>query len=152
MLDLSIARVKLEPLAESLVERTPIETWPLLAGWISFGSSCAASTFCQKMVGISTGTRPPLPTALGMATVCAASMISHQAAIAIHLEMERWKNSRRHLKPSPSLWQRLSPEIRDKFDVPREFQSFLHSVKDNWKGDSIDLGGLVQTPKHKLRM
>ncbi len=55
------------------------------AGCFAFGSSLAVSTLAQwKILGVSTGTIRPIPTVLGMVTVCAASLASHRASIMVH--------------------------------------------------------------------
>ena len=57
----------------------------IVAGCFAFGSSLAVSTLAQgKLLGVSTGTVRPIPTVLGVATVCAASLISHGTSIMVH--------------------------------------------------------------------
>lgn len=68
----------------SLVKDHNVELSAMLAGAAAFGSSLAVSTFLQQqLLRISTGTPAPLPSIIGMATVCAASVISHQAALGV---------------------------------------------------------------------
>lgn len=53
---------------------------PVAAGVVTFGTTCAASCASQLVCGISTGTLPPIPTAVGVCTVAMASLASHWAA------------------------------------------------------------------------
>lgn len=55
------------------------------AGCFAFGSSLAVLTFAQlKVLGVSTGSMRPIPTVLGMASVCLASLASHHTSITVH--------------------------------------------------------------------
>jgi hypothetical protein len=55
----------------------------ILAGVMAFGTTLCASTWTQqRLLGISTGTLPPIPSLVGFVTVCVASTAAHRAAIA----------------------------------------------------------------------
>jgi hypothetical protein len=57
----------------------------ILAGVVAFGTTLCASTLTQqRLLGISTGTIPPIPSLVGFVTVCVASTAAHRAAIATH--------------------------------------------------------------------
>lgn len=70
----------------SFVEQMiPPQVWSVCAGAASFGITLAFSTTAQQRIfGISTGTTPPIPTLVGVASVCAASTVAHQVALATH--------------------------------------------------------------------
>jgi hypothetical protein len=54
----------------------------VFAGAVAFGSTLALSTLTQwRILLISTGTPSPTPSLVGIASVCAASWASHQAAL-----------------------------------------------------------------------
>jgi hypothetical protein len=75
----------LPEIVQTVVDQAPQETWPVLAGVCAFGSTLAASTFVQwRILGISTGSPRPLPTAAGFVSVCAASLASHHVSMAAH--------------------------------------------------------------------
>lgn len=61
------------------------EALSVFAGAVSFGSTLALSTTLQqKLLGISTGTPAPVPSLVGVASVCLASTTAHQVALATH--------------------------------------------------------------------
>jgi len=64
----------------SLCDCIPDVVAPVVGGCVAFGTTLAASTAVQKAIGISTGTQV-VPSLLGFATVCAASLVTEQAAI-----------------------------------------------------------------------
>lgn len=72
-----------EFLLGDLCNRIPDVVFPMVGGCVAFGSTLAASTAVQKAIGVSTGTAV-VPSVLGFATVCAASLVSEQAAILTH--------------------------------------------------------------------
>ena len=123
------------PMTDSL----PQETLPILAGAASFGATLALSTATQlSLLGVSTGSRPPIPTCLGMATVCVASLVGHQAAISTHASLYNNSNS------SKSLLQYL----------PLQLQTRLVQSSQRWvpRQEEWNLGGILQLPMHKVRM
>ena len=63
-------------------------TFPVIGGCVVFGTTLAVSTAAQKLIGVSTGTTI-VPTCLGIATVCGASLVSEQAAISIYERLKR---------------------------------------------------------------
>jgi hypothetical protein len=82
----------LPEIVHTAVDQAPQETWSVLAGVFAFASTLAASTFVQwRILGISTGSPRPLPTA-GFVTVCAASLASHHVSIAAHEYFQNGKN------------------------------------------------------------
>ena len=60
--------------------RIPDAIFPVIGGCVAFGSTLALSTAAQKVIGVSTATKI-VPSLLGAATVCAASLISERTAI-----------------------------------------------------------------------
>ena len=54
--------------------------FPVIGGCVAFGTTLAVSTAVQKVIGVSTATNVT-PSLLGFGTVCAASLISEQAAV-----------------------------------------------------------------------
>ncbi|KAL7558779.1 hypothetical protein ACA910_011876 [Epithemia clementina (nom. ined.)] len=63
----------------------PSSTWSIVAGTLAFGSTLALSTLTQqRILRISTGTLAPIPSLVGFATVCVASLAAHKAAIAAY--------------------------------------------------------------------
>jgi hypothetical protein len=66
-----------------LGRKLPSDAWSILAGAVSFGTTLALSTTVQKHVlGLSTGSPAPLPSLVGLASVCLASTTAHQVALA----------------------------------------------------------------------
>jgi len=63
--------------------RTTDTLCPVIGGYVAFGATLALSTLAQKAIGVSTAT-PVLPSLLGFATVCAASLVSEKTAIFAH--------------------------------------------------------------------
>ena len=123
----------------------PEETLPVLAGCFAFGSTLALSTFGQKLIGISTGTKF-LPSFLGIATVCVASLASQEAAICNHEWVQTRiynnhvsKTNNRYLRPSPTKWATLSSSSSTPSLFHRRQQPYYN------------LGGLL-IPMHNLRV
>mmetsp|Transcript_11985 Transcript_11985/g.28429 ORF Transcript_11985/g.28429 Transcript_11985/m.28429 type:complete len:361 (+) Transcript_11985:149-1231(+) len=67
--------------------RTADTAFPVIGGCVAFGTTLALSTAVQKVIGVSTATNL-IPSLLGFGTVCAASLISEQAAILTY-EMKK---------------------------------------------------------------
>ena len=66
---------------KDVLQKTPPETWSILAGTVAFGSALALSTWTQQRIfRISTGSVAPIPSMVGFATVCVASLAAHKAA------------------------------------------------------------------------
>jgi len=65
---------------EKLCSNIPDSVFPVIGGCIAFGTTLAVSTAAQKVIGVSTGTKI-VPSFLGFASVCGASLVSEQAAI-----------------------------------------------------------------------
>lgn len=134
------------PRADSLREEAPEEAWPILAGTASFGLTLAISTWTQlNLLGVSTGSRPPIPSILGIASVCVASLVSHQAAINVHSTLQQWNNSRgNNSNNNNSLLHYLPPNLQSSLKqschqyVPRQ---------EEW-----NVAGMFQLPMHKVRM
>ena len=85
-------------MTESAPTRTELAS--MASGCAAFTVTCGFSTLLQKGLGVSTGTGPPLPTMLGLATVCVASVASQEAAIYSHQHLSNAKVRRR--EPSAS--------------------------------------------------
>jgi hypothetical protein len=117
------------------IRRNEEEIWSAAAGVAAFYSTLFVSTLTQqRILGVTTASAPPLPTALGLASVCLASWASHHAAISM-------KRYRRHGQwPHFSLGQLSSSPI------------------DSWpslipkRQHMLDIAGFVQIPFHSLRM
>jgi hypothetical protein len=119
-------------IVQTVVNQSPQETWSVLAGILAFGSTLAVSTLVQsRVLGISTGSPRPLPTAAGFATVCAASLASHHASIAAH---EYQQNGR--TRTLASYFQ---------LGVARNYAAF------SYREDYLDLN-VVKVPLHTVRM
>jgi len=71
----------------NLCTHIPDAIFPVFGGCVAFGTILAASTAAQKVIGVSTATNI-VPSLLGFATVCAASLVSEQTAILTH-ELKR---------------------------------------------------------------
>lgn len=77
---------------------------PIFSGVLAFYSTLAVSTTLQqRILRISTGSIRPLPTIVGIASVAAASIVSHYTAIDVkerlHLQTNsrlKWRGLRRH--------------------------------------------------------
>jgi hypothetical protein len=61
----------------------PDAVFSVVGGCVAFGTTLAISTAAQKAIGISTATNV-VPSLLGFATVCAASLVSEQTAVLTH--------------------------------------------------------------------
>ena len=147
---------------DALVSETPRETWPIASGVAAFWATLAMATFGQlKVLRISTGTRPPLiPSTLGMMSVCAASLASHQAAIAANRALLDYQ-TRRHRPRPESITTTLS---KMKHQIPDNLQGYVLSSSPERTPDvrpyipresahaHINVAGLVQVPTHTLRM
>jgi len=103
----------------------------IFAGIVTFGSTLAVSTWTQqRWLGISTGTAAPLPTLAGLATVCVASLASHQAALSTQLYLTQGRR--------PTVYKVF--ELRKNADF-------------GFRQDHLDLGGgLIKLPLHTLRI
>ena len=148
--------------ADTLVSRTPRETWPIVSGVAAFGSTLAVATFGQlKLLGVSTGTRPPMiPSTLGVVSVCAASVASHHAAMAAHRSLEDWKRTRhiRSVRNNESILTTLERQLPDNLrqyvpsDASTGSSKSLGPRSRKAMNEQIHLAGLVQIPMHTLRM
>lgn len=83
------ARQRLEAWSHQTLKRlrrtVPPETWAVVAGAASFGATLGVcTTVQQRILGLSTGSPPPLPSLVGVASVCLASTLSHQVALGAH--------------------------------------------------------------------
>lgn len=98
---------------------------PIVAGCVTFGTTLAFSTLAQKVLGISTAKRF-VPTVVGMATVCFASVASQRATIVA----KDWMHN---------------PESRN---AKRLLQIFTapSASKEYW-----EIGG-IHVPKHEARV
>jgi hypothetical protein len=136
------------PGVDKVLAQSPKEVWPIGTGVISFGSVLAVSTWTQLVaLGVSTGTRPPIiPSALGAASVCLASLASHHIAVVVHGKMEQYKR-RRKIPASTSLLDALpdsiQPKINNSFDRSHSYKS---------RHEELDLFGLIQVPMKTVRM
>jgi hypothetical protein len=119
-----------------VIRRNEEELWSAAAGVAAFYSTLFVSTLTQqRILGVTTASAPPLPTALGLASVCLASWASHHAAISM-------KRYRRHGQwPHFSLGQLSSSPIDS-------WPSFTQPKRQ----PSLDIAGIVQIPFHSLRM
>jgi hypothetical protein len=80
------------------------ELIPIYSGILAFYSTLAVSTTLQqKILRISTGSIRPLPTIVGIASVAAASIVSHYAAVNAKERIRsqtitryQWRGLRRH--------------------------------------------------------
>ena len=78
----------LEYALETIQELPRTDVYSILAGTAAFSSILALSTYAlHHVLHISTATMRPVPTLCGMASVCLASITSHQTAIATNQYM-----------------------------------------------------------------
>jgi len=141
----------------AIVSQSPTETWPIFAGVTTFATALALSTATQlKILGISTGTRPPfIPSTLGAASVCLASIASHQAAMAAHGYMQDFRAKRRIR--SRSILEQLPDETRRRCTMDIRIgssssSSSTHLFNDWYRKEHVNIGGVVQIPMHTIRM
>jgi hypothetical protein len=101
-------------------------------GALTFGTVSAVSCWSQwQCMGISTGTAAPIPTLIGVVTVCVASVASHVVVVhAVHYGAA---------VQQPTLYHQQ-----------RRYNAFSLS-KEEQKKDSLFLGP-VQIPMHTIRM
>lgn len=119
-----------------LCNKLPDAVLPMVSGCVAFGSTLAASTAMQKAVGVSTGTSV-VPSLLGFATVCAASLASEQAAILTHqMQQDPRKRNFGYLR------RRLRRSIRDVSG------NIIHSSSNFIEGDRKPL----KLPMHEVRV
>lgn len=144
-----------------------------MAGTLAFGSTLALSTLAQqRILHISTGTPAPIPSLVGFATVCLASVAAHKAATALYsyqyyhppnllsggqpagglaeqLEIFRFQSLERTRQaleqPLPS-WQEVRERTQSLLSLRRKTSS---TYKD--EHDFLDLK-YVQLPMHTLRI
>jgi hypothetical protein len=133
---------------DKVLTQCPQEVWPIGTGIVSFGSVLAVSTWTQLVaLGVSTGTRPRMiPSALGAASVCLASLASHHMAVVVHGEMGQYKR-RRKLPPSTSMLDALPDTLQQRIE-----NSFDRSHSYRSRREELDLFGLVQVPMKTIRM
>ncbi|CAB9526478.1 expressed unknown protein [Seminavis robusta] len=139
------------PGMDVVVSHCPKETWPIAAGVVSFGSTLAVSTWTQlALLGVSTGTRPRIiPSSLGAASVCLASIASHHMAIVAHGQMETYKK-RRRISTVPSIMNHLPDGPRQRLEEASS--GWNQSYKSLSKGECIDFFGFVRVPMHTVRV
>lgn len=145
---------------DTLVFQTPRETWPIASGMAAFWATLAMATFQLKVLRVSTGTRPPMiPSTLGVLSVCAASLASHQAAMIAHSTLLDYQK-RSHKPPPESITTTLT---KMKQQLPDNLKNYaLPSTERSRYGRSsssrvalnehVNLAGLIQVPTHTLRM
>lgn len=99
-----------------------------VAGYVTFGASLALSTLTQLKLGISTGSRPPIPSIAGILSVGLASLASHHVAIQSYIN--------------------LSGDNRERIDRENKMRKFtFNAIKD----DSISFE-YMNVPKHAIRV
>lgn len=116
--------------------RIPDVVVPVVGGCLAFGSTLAASTAAQKLIGMSTATAI-LPSVFGFATVCAASLVSEQTAILAH-----------ELQSNPR--KRNFGYVKKKFQ--KQVSRTLHGVNDSSSQVSQQLRGRQNVPDFRLPM
>jgi hypothetical protein len=127
----------LPEIVQTVVDQSPRETWPIIAGVTAFGSTLALSTLAQwRILGISTGSLRPLPTAAGFATVCVASLASHHASIAAHEYIQNGQNPTSYFDTA-SIFQRGGGN--------------WNNASFRYREDYLDLK-YVKIPLHTVRM
>jgi hypothetical protein len=126
----------LPEMVQTVVDQSPRETWPILAGVAAFGSTLAISTLAQwRIFGISTGSLRPLPTAAGFATVCAASLASHHASIAAHEYIQNGRNPASYFDTASIFqlgganWNNAAFSYREDYLDLKYFKIPLHTIR-----------------------
>ena len=99
-----------------------------VAGYVTFGATLALSTLTQLKLGISTGSRPPIPSIAGILSVGLASLASHHVAIQSYIH--------------------LSGSNRERIERENKMRKFTF---DAINGDSISFG-YINVPKHAIRV
>jgi hypothetical protein len=120
---------------ERLVTSIPDAVAPVIGGCVAFGTTLAASTAAQKAIGVSTATNV-VPSLLGFATVCAASLVSEQTAIVTH-QLQRDPNKlslgsitrglKRKVSETSNAMVRSSSKFRE--GEKRKFKVPMHEVR-----------------------
>jgi hypothetical protein len=83
----------------------PERSLPVVASSVAaFGTTLAASTWTQKMVGLSTGSMRPIPSLAGVVSVCAAACISHKVALFVEESQSRRRRPIRSWGQFMSAW------------------------------------------------
>jgi hypothetical protein len=128
--------------AWTALQEIPRNDWyAMLAGTAAFSSTLAASTYAlHHVLHISTATIRPVPTLCGMASVCLASLTSHQAAIATSQYLTNGR------LPSLGRVSRRAP-INDSDSLLGDYSYSRHSQQQ----PCLDLYYL-QIPLHTLRI
>lgn len=116
----------------ALVPYSAESALPVVSGCFAFGTTMCLSTLAQKIIGISTATKV-VPSLIGMATVCLASIASQRAAICT----SDWVNDSR-----PFHQFMMDPETR----------RTLFSPPKASPADCIQIGDHIKIPKHNLRV
>jgi hypothetical protein len=120
----------LPEIVQTVVDQAPQETWPILAGVSAFTSTLAISTFAQwRILGVSTGSPRPLPTAVGLATVCAASLASHHASIAAHEFAQNGRKPASYFQLEGGTWDNASFGYREDYIDSKYIQIPMHTVR-----------------------
>jgi hypothetical protein len=126
----------LPEIVQTVVDQSPRETWPVLAGVAAFGSTLAISTLAQwRILGISTGSLRPLPTAAGFATVCAASLASHHVSIAAHEYVQYGRDPASYFDPASFFqlggnnWNNAAFSYREDYLDLKYFKIPLHTLR-----------------------
>lgn len=126
----------------------PDITVPVLSGCVAFGGTLAVSTLVQKLIGISTATQV-VPSVLGVATVCVASLASERAAILGHDRVQNWQASMK--KKS---WYSTT-------DKKKKANGWLSTSSSSSSSSSLaairqkeyyEVGDYVKIPKHHVRV
>jgi hypothetical protein len=102
------------------------EVTALSAGVLSYGCIHALSCLVQgRIFGISTGTRAPIPSLLGIGTISVASFVSHVSSVCINHYCKERKRNKSISESIKSAWSKC-PSIVDRPNDP--FTQFWSSL------------------------
>ena len=111
--------------ALALTTAAPDSTIPVISGCVAFGTTLAFSTLIQKLVGISTATKI-IPTPLGVATVCVASLASQRVAML----GEQWVRDPSILTDSKKRNRLLATSPRhDHLQISNDLKIPMHDIR-----------------------
>lgn len=105
---------------------------PVVSGCVAFGTTMCLATLAQKIIGISTANKM-VPSLVGMATVCLASIASQRSAICAY----DWVNDKRPIQ---------------EFIMDPKTRNTLFSPSTASSAESIRISDQIKIPKHDLRV
>lgn len=132
----------------------------MAAGTLSFYSTLALSTLFQgKILRLSTGSMPPLPTIAGIATVAVGGLAAHGTSVVVTALLRSDQNRKRRRDISTSTWWRQSTQQSQQSSAFADFVDFdrasqaLQSGVQSIETDVRNFGqALGKDPAHAMRI